>query len=54
MKFLWEALWDNRHNSATHRAKVIGGWIVHSVVGNSEIGTSMVFVPDPNHEWEIG
>lgn len=44
----------------TGRLKVYGGWIVHNhntyfdsneyVITSSE---SMVFVPDPKHEWEI-
>ena len=36
------------------RAKVFGGWIVKSIfyIGY-DIGVSMTFVPDPNHEWEL-
>lgn len=36
----------------TDRARVIGGWVLLSSceVNQSE---SMVFIPDPDHEWEI-
>ena len=58
--FEWEEL-DDREGRQVYRAKVIGGWIIHSLnyddiackeynLGQCE---SMVFVPDPNHEWEI-
>ena len=34
------------------RAKVPGGWLVY---GTTSSGTaSLVFVPDPNHEWDGG
>ena len=39
------------------RARVFGGWIVYTENISSETGDStscsMVFVPDPNHEWEM-
>lgn len=44
IKFQWE-----RIDQQTERAKVIGGWIVWSF-GSGDNG-SMVFVPDPKHEW---
>ena len=36
------------------RAKVFGGWIVKSSrdVYNA-VSESMVFIPDPKHEWEM-
>ncbi len=50
----------------TYRAKVFGGWIVRNIVllaidhvdnPNTDYweraNISMVFVPDPKHEWEI-
>lgn len=44
----------------TSRAKVFGGWLVYNytystVMKNESIhcSESMVFIPDPNHEWEI-
>ena len=51
--FEWEEL-DNY----TERLKVIGGWIIKSENslyenGKWALSESMVFVPDPNHEWEI-
>lgn len=38
------------------RLKVPGGWIVTEESGPEKHGpfaTSMCFVPDPNHEWEL-
>jgi hypothetical protein len=49
MKFEWERLDVN-----TCRAKVIGGWIIHSVGGDDVTQSeSMVFIPDQNHKWRI-
>jgi hypothetical protein len=66
MKFEWENIFSTRDQvqaDATFRAKVKGGWIILSknsgavVDGNDNLSTtcsqSMVFVPDPNYEWEI-
>lgn len=64
MKFEWEVLvcgTDNEGGCITHRAKVIGGWIVKNMCWADSPGgkdspvqsESMVFIPDPNHEWEI-
>jgi hypothetical protein len=36
--------------AGTSRMKVIRGWIVRSVLGDS---TCMVFVPDEHHRWAI-
>lgn len=54
------------HWEETSRAKVFGGWIVTHITGCDHVNekdkddkawterrTSLVFVPDPNHEWEI-
>ena len=49
MKFKWEEI-ANR----TFRAKVIGGWIIsNEMYRDSNITSSMVFVPDSLHKWEI-
>lgn len=52
IQFKWEQLCEN-----TFRAPVIGGWIIshggYSTDTGDEISTSLVFVPDPNHSWEI-
>ncbi|NTU49532.1 MAG: hypothetical protein HGA87_01315 [Desulfobulbaceae bacterium] len=48
----------------TSRMKVIGGWIVlhksrrdieqtYAGIIATSISESMVFIPDPNHEWRI-
>ena len=64
IEFKWERI-SNAHNSGgganTYRAKVIGGWLVNNNTytdvinkGNERsLSESMVFVPDPNHEWKI-
>lgn len=56
MKFEWETIYASKGNHhVTTRAKVFGGWLVkhRSIPPNSDLIASMVFVPDPNHEWEI-
>jgi hypothetical protein len=58
MKFEWEMIDNNtvdkKHFAITHRAKVIGGWIVHNATKLPNVGSeSMVFIPDPNHEWTL-
>lgn len=50
IKFEWEILKLNLP-CVTSRAKVIGGWIVSDYVADGPAG--MVFIPDPNHDWEI-
>lgn len=69
MKFEWEEIYtseDAYENlyMETFRAKVLGGWIVrHQSIldadrannfdGWSHAQNSMMFVPDPDHEWEV-
>ena len=63
MKFEWEDIFFTAENEAygsggarTIRGKVPGGWIVDHLVWNDDKevqSQSSVFVPDPNHEWEI-
>ena len=39
----------------TWRAPVPGGWLVLTVMANTEGGThSTTFYPDPQHEWDGG
>ncbi len=65
MRFEWEVI-SHHHSpriggSNTHRAKVIGGWVVSNDlytdaanIGNERnLTSSMVFIPDPEHNWEI-
>ncbi len=40
---VWEFVGDR-----THRAPVIGGWII---LTSSGYGKAMVFMPDPEHKW---
>lgn len=68
MKFEWEKMWSKEEERvfycATYRAKVFGGWVVRNwdltmhpyptaTNTNHTVSESMVFVPDPNHEWVI-
>jgi DNA-directed RNA polymerase alpha subunit len=63
MKFEWEQIniWDAENNNLgtqSHRSKTIGGWLVKSYTffnskREARICESMVFVPDPHHEWNI-
>lgn len=53
IEWMWEKL-----DETTHRAKVIGGWLVrHNTVECTNkrtcISDSMVFLPDRDHEWHI-
>lgn len=45
MMHQWESITEY-----TKRMKVFKGWVVKSV---DENGSSMVFIPDANHEWRI-
>lgn len=60
IKFDWELIYDEDDEkfNLTYRAKVIGGWIVRHY--NLELyreetspSSSMVFIPDINHDWKI-
>lgn len=57
--FEWEDLISSIDDSSgfiTCRAKVIGGWLVKNLVWDSVDkvqSESLVFLPDPKHEWEI-
>lgn len=50
--FKWEKL-----GADTLRAKVFGGWVLLNADYSSETAdvcsSVIVFIPDPNHEWEI-
>ena len=55
MVFEWDRIDDNG-NEDTFRAKVIGGWIVKAYrygEGETAGSSSMVFVPDPHHNWKV-
>lgn len=57
--FEWEnvkSLCLQNNGTATIRAKVFGGWMVrHLSYDNThqQQSESSIFVPDPNHEWEV-
>ena len=56
-EFEWEVMLSSTY-SVTSRAKVFGGWIIlHESDITYEDGynsnTSMVFVPDPLHQWNF-
>ncbi len=50
--FKWEKI-----SAEAIRSKVFGGWVIYTDERDDEtgnpVGACMVFVPDPNHEWEI-
>lgn len=60
IEFEWEPLdkWGDE-GEITCRAKVFGGWIVKAETYNDgkrgfkTTNLSLVFVPDPKHEWEL-
>ncbi len=37
--------------SSLSRAKIPGGWLVY---GTTSVTTVLVFVPDPDHQWDGG
>jgi len=57
MKFEWEAIHTHKSElsmGSTRRAKVHGGWIVHTIILIAQIPRdSTLFIPDPSHEWVI-
>jgi hypothetical protein len=61
MKFEWEGFIFHSSDIATTqtlRLKVFGGWILSKIdavhtENNAHMCTSMVFIPDHNHEWVI-
>jgi len=69
VKFEWEKIHEQKEEKVfwfgTYRAKVFGGWIVRNFdltkhqynnLRPEYLGStseSSVFVPDPNHKWEI-
>ncbi len=54
-KYVWEMV-----DCETERMKVHQGWLVYRVRDNGgssessfQVSTSMVFVPDAEHQWEL-
>ena len=45
-----EFKWEPIGQSDTWRAKVFGGWVL---LRSDTDGDCMIFIPDPNHEWQI-
>jgi hypothetical protein len=41
---------DKTMSQTIHRARVLSGWVVLHIGQNSE---SMVFIADPEHQWEV-
>jgi hypothetical protein len=54
MKFEWEHIFSD-HIHCTSRAKIIGGYILMHSIHHPQggISSSMVFISDPKHEWEV-
>jgi len=61
MKFEWQVISRDETDyilTCAERSKVIGGWLVINRTGipvrdEQVISESMVFIPDPKHEWSI-
>lgn len=61
MKFEWEMLSSENYfmgyMMSTHRAKVLGGWLVlnrnYCNGKETSISESMIFIPDPEYKWVI-
>jgi len=54
IEFKWERMYEDQY-CVTARAKVIGGWLIHPLTESPHktICESMIFISDPNHEWEV-
>lgn len=54
MKFEWAEI-EKSPYVKTERAKVIGGWLVYrrDDRGSNDESTTMVFISDLDHDWEI-
>lgn len=49
----WEKI-DNKGDGRPQyvaRAKVIGGWLISSIANAAVGGSSITFMPDPEHKW---
>jgi hypothetical protein len=53
--FKWEMLDINENkNIRTARSKVYGGWLINSCIDKQDTCCeSMIFIPDPEHQWKI-
>ncbi len=47
---MWEKI-DGTSASYTERTPVYRGWIVKT--SHAGIAVTLVFIPDPNHEWKV-
>lgn len=56
---IWEQIYASEYRTHIsmqfYRAKVFGGWLIHSITidDKTPISESMSFVPDDNHVWQI-
>lgn len=59
MKFEWEHIHSSNAWDYTERAKVIGGWVLRNCIKDKQCyeadnnAICMVFIPDPEHKWDI-
>lgn len=57
MEFEWEIIHEFMSGDLaeeTRRSKVLGGWLVDNYVrALNKISMNTIFIPDPNHDWEI-
>lgn len=57
IEWIWEEIENlNEGRLQTLRAKVIGGWLVNSIIQDLRLkvlSNSLTFIPDRDHEWTI-
>jgi hypothetical protein len=57
IEWQWELIEESpSRNMQTLRAKVIGGWVLKTIVAELKLKlltSSMVFIADRDHEWHI-
>lgn len=50
----WQLIYiDQYETQSTYRMKVKGGWLVRHEHHDKKIPSSMVFLPDDLHSWEL-
>lgn len=62
IKFDWEEIWEKKNEvyfTYVARAKVYGGWLIKDMTQCDfkreyfQFTSSLVFIPDPDHCWEV-
>lgn len=58
LPFKWEEIFESKSGvqHLTYRAKVVGGWLILHIMGETgarNISNGMVFISDPDHNWQV-